>query len=82
MEENLEKLENRYKTENTSLAEFYGKKIDALQAEKTDIEIKYSEKLVNLQNTHEAIIEKIKNQHTEELDDIRKDNRNMIENLR
>lgn len=78
----MENLENRLRNENTSLIEFYTKKLATLTEEKAAQIEAYEEKLTKIEENYGTILAKLKCHHIEEVDSVREDHRKMIDNLR
>lgn len=78
----MENLENRLRNENTSLIEFYTKKLATLTEEKAAQIEAYEEKLTKIEENYGTILAKLKSHHIEEVDSVREDHRKMIDNLR
>lgn len=71
MEENISKLEQRLRNENQSLQEFYEKKLSIVDKDNQELINSYEIKLKSVEERYEILIESIKNDH-----------RNMIQNIR
>lgn len=82
VEANLTKLEARLRAENTSLEEFYGKKLDDMISEKVDLIKQHNERVERLVEDRAAVLEQLKTTHAQELVQIRSDHMSMIEHLR
>lgn len=82
VEENVNKLEARLRQENTSLEEFYGKKLDDLIGERVQLVKEHDEKIKKLIEEHNGMLEQLKSSHAEEIAQIRSDQMKMIKHIR
>lgn len=82
MEENLEKQETRLRSENTNLADFYEKKLLALNLENDNLLKSHELKLTNLNENNEKNLTKTRSDYDDELRTIRNDHKISIEIIR
>lgn len=82
MEENLANTEQRLRNETINLDEFYTSKVIALTNERAALISSYELKISQLEDNYARILAKLKTHHEAEVDDIRKEHRNMIDNIR
>lgn len=82
VEESLTKLEARLRQENTSLEEFYGRKLDDLIGDRVQLLKEHDEKQKRLIEEHSVVLDQLKASHSEEIGRIRGDHIEMIKHLR
>ncbi len=82
LEENLANLENRLRSENKNLEDFYEKRVDALNVEKEKFIGMHEAKINELMANNEKSLAKIRSDYEDELKIIRNDYKVSIEIMR
>lgn len=75
-------IENRLKDENTELHETWLKKFEILESESRIIKDEFEKKFREAEDEHDRVVKKLKDLHVQEIDDLRREYKSMIENIR
>lgn len=82
LEETLQSLENRLKSENTSLEEFYTRKIAKLEEEKKSFVKEAEGHLEELRITHRDTVVSLRSGYESDLQNLKEDHKKIVENIR
>lgn len=82
MEENLEKLEQRFRTEIASIETHHIEKSKVLAGDNEALQQKYEQQITKLVDEYEKQIEKLRTNHETEIESLKNDQRATIENIR
>lgn len=82
LEENLESLEQRLRSENESIANYYNTKLSAVAADAEAQQNKYEEQITKIIAEYEKKVEKLRLEYEADIETIKNDQRMSIENIR
>lgn len=82
LEESMESIEQRLRTENDEVQSFYKIKLEFMEKEKQSLIDDYESKLKTIVINHEQLVKKLKDNYDNEIKDLQQEYKTTVENIR